>query len=1031
MKKAFDQTVRDLKRGVNKKVLKVPSIEQKVLDATSNEPWGPHGTLLAEIAQATRNYHEYQMIMSVLWKRSNDTRKNWRHVNKALTVLEYLVAHGSERVIDDIREHAHQIQTLSDFQYIDSRGRDQGSNVRKKSQVLVVLLNDKERIQEVREKAASNREKFRNIPAGGMYLPGSYSGSGGHGDDHYRSRGDERNDNGRGREYGYGDDDRYTYGHDGDRYGREYAERYVGDDDYRGRSRSVDNRSSRGRSSDRDKYKDDDQYSSRGSIAKADEQSQDGRTIYPKFSDQNFDAPPSYEEVVSGAETTGARHSPNYSGSTAAPAPNAPAVPAMNENGAGGFDEFDSRGSYSDYSLEWVTPEKIGDSSISGHLILDENSLSKGGNLMSLLVNFNCSVHPAFLDIGNMRVKILGQRKTEQDLFSLFCKILCLSLSTSLVFLLFLFWVEDDVCAVDNGRIMAKWCSSQHSLSCCGRDISLYDILEVLFISHMSAASTTSSGAVPTMTVGGEMDFLLSSSESFTGNLLVSMTTSVTSSSEVDSLRNSLSTFTPTDAPSVHSQGFGNPFGDGPFKAIPSQNGAAGQHQGFGSNSFQSPLNEGPELLQQVSQGAAEWSFSGTTSTPFGESSTQYQQQEFSTHDPSIDILADILPPTGPQPHVHSETGYVTPVSQAVPHSDFLPQTDQNVSPVTFSSPSDPTAQQIGFAAQSGQPAAPTSFADQPGQLVVHLDFPTQFAQPAPQSGLGVHGGQLSSLNGYANQAAQAPQTRFTFQMNHSQHGSFQSPGFQAAAPNPVPYGNYNMQPGYGAPAGQTTVPQVSAGSTLQLNATNFSVESQMPSATGQVGSSAMVASQAGLPSTSSTSSTAPPSKRKQFATKSTVWTDTLSRGLVNLDISGVKTNPLSDIGIDFDAINRKEKRMEKPTTTPVTSTLHMGKAMGSGSGMGRAGAVAIRPPPNSMMGTGINTGMMGMDIGGPRPGVGMGGYGGMNQQAMGAGMGMNMNMGGQMQLVMGFPPISNFQGGYSPMIGAGNYGQSSYGGGY
>ncbi|KAK9932660.1 hypothetical protein M0R45_019885 [Rubus argutus] len=73
MKKVFDQTVRDIKREVNKKVLKVPGIEQKVLDATSNEPWGPHGSLLADIAQATRNYHEYQMIMSVIWKRLSDT----------------------------------------------------------------------------------------------------------------------------------------------------------------------------------------------------------------------------------------------------------------------------------------------------------------------------------------------------------------------------------------------------------------------------------------------------------------------------------------------------------------------------------------------------------------------------------------------------------------------------------------------------------------------------------------------------------------------------------------------------------------------------------------------------------------------------------------------------------------------------------------------------------------------------------------------------------------------------------------------
>jgi len=29
--------------------------------------------------------HEYQMIMSVIWKRINDTGKNWRHVYKVLT----------------------------------------------------------------------------------------------------------------------------------------------------------------------------------------------------------------------------------------------------------------------------------------------------------------------------------------------------------------------------------------------------------------------------------------------------------------------------------------------------------------------------------------------------------------------------------------------------------------------------------------------------------------------------------------------------------------------------------------------------------------------------------------------------------------------------------------------------------------------------------------------------------------------------------------------------------------------------------
>lgn len=55
------------------------------------------------------------------------------------------------------------LQTLSDFQYIDSSGRDQGNNVRKKSQSLVSLVNDRERIQEVRQKALANRDKCVHI----------------------------------------------------------------------------------------------------------------------------------------------------------------------------------------------------------------------------------------------------------------------------------------------------------------------------------------------------------------------------------------------------------------------------------------------------------------------------------------------------------------------------------------------------------------------------------------------------------------------------------------------------------------------------------------------------------------------------------------------------------------------------------------------------------------------------------------------------------------------------------------------------
>ncbi|RWR78196.1 Epsin domain-containing protein [Cinnamomum micranthum f. kanehirae] len=186
--KVFDQAVREIKREVNIKVLKVPEIEQKVLDATSDEPWGPHGSALAEIAQGTKKFTECQMIMNVLWTRLTDTGRYWRHVYKALTVIEYLVANGSERAVDDIVEHTFQISSLSGFEYVEPSGKDVGINVRKKVETIIALLNNKDKIQEVRDKAAANRNKYFGLSSTGMTYKSSaasYGSSSFHQSDHY------------------------------------------------------------------------------------------------------------------------------------------------------------------------------------------------------------------------------------------------------------------------------------------------------------------------------------------------------------------------------------------------------------------------------------------------------------------------------------------------------------------------------------------------------------------------------------------------------------------------------------------------------------------------------------------------------------------------------------------------------------------------------------------------------------------------------------------------------------------------------
>lgn len=67
-------------------------------------------------------------VLDMLDKRLNDKGKNWRHVFKSLTVLDYLVHCGSEDVVNWSKDNIYIIKTLREFQYVDENGKDQGAN---------------------------------------------------------------------------------------------------------------------------------------------------------------------------------------------------------------------------------------------------------------------------------------------------------------------------------------------------------------------------------------------------------------------------------------------------------------------------------------------------------------------------------------------------------------------------------------------------------------------------------------------------------------------------------------------------------------------------------------------------------------------------------------------------------------------------------------------------------------------------------------------------------------------------------------
>jgi len=158
-------SIAGLRRNIKNVAHNYTDAQVKVREATSNDPWGPSSTQMSEIADLTYNMVAFSEIMQMIWKRLNDHGKNWRHVYKALVLLEYLIKTGSEKVAQQCKENIFAIQTLKDFQFVEDN-KDQGLNVREKAKALVALLKDDERLKNERTRALKAKERFAQSTQG-------------------------------------------------------------------------------------------------------------------------------------------------------------------------------------------------------------------------------------------------------------------------------------------------------------------------------------------------------------------------------------------------------------------------------------------------------------------------------------------------------------------------------------------------------------------------------------------------------------------------------------------------------------------------------------------------------------------------------------------------------------------------------------------------------------------------------------------------------------------------------------------------
>ncbi|XP_035782673.1 telomere length regulation protein TEL2 homolog [Anopheles albimanus] len=216
--------VRELADKVTNVVMNYTEIEGKVREATNDEPWGPTGPLMQELAHATFTYEHFPEVMSMLWKRMlQDNKTNWRRTYKSLLLLNYLVRNGSERVVTSSREHIYDLRSLENYTFVDENGKDQGINVRHKVRELIDFIQDDDRLREERKKAKKNKDKYIGMSSeamGGLRYGGSGGGGGGGGGseyggyrDSYERRSEDRYNESR----GGGDHHEYDYQYEGER----------------------------------------------------------------------------------------------------------------------------------------------------------------------------------------------------------------------------------------------------------------------------------------------------------------------------------------------------------------------------------------------------------------------------------------------------------------------------------------------------------------------------------------------------------------------------------------------------------------------------------------------------------------------------------------------------------------------------------------------------------------------------------------------------------------------------------------------
>lgn len=133
--------------------------QRRVRDITANNTHAPSEKDMREIANLTTLKKEVNPIMRVLYQRMNDKGDYWRHVEKALTLLKYLVRFGSEGVVEWYYSNNLLVRSLCHYHQNDMNSNEIAGGIRELAEEIVALMDDKKRLKRERYNAAARLDE--------------------------------------------------------------------------------------------------------------------------------------------------------------------------------------------------------------------------------------------------------------------------------------------------------------------------------------------------------------------------------------------------------------------------------------------------------------------------------------------------------------------------------------------------------------------------------------------------------------------------------------------------------------------------------------------------------------------------------------------------------------------------------------------------------------------------------------------------------------------------------------------------------